>query len=81
MVEKHITAGTTKLLEEFVDLIKIADVIVMSKHVISKHFNSAPFFVAKLQFLFFYSKECPSYMSSCGEQYWPLQRIFHIFDS
>ena len=30
MVEKHFTAGTTKLLEEFVDVNNITDMIVIS---------------------------------------------------
>ena len=43
MVEKDITAGTTKFLEEFVDIITITDMIVVSKqfNVFVISFNAA----------------------------------------
>ena len=45
MIEKHITAGTTKLLEEFVDIINITDIIVVSKqlNVFIISFNAASY--------------------------------------
>ena len=45
MVEKHITAGRTKLLEEFVDIINITDMIVILKqfNVFIIPFNAASY--------------------------------------